>query len=86
MRQIYTVQIRSLAYVDVLLNPENGNTTMMNSHTVGKSVGVCIPKIPGFYKGFPIDNELLRINFHKTFICKSGLICLSVCHSLICLS
>ena len=52
MQQIYTVQIRSLAYVDVLLNPENGNTTMMNSHTVGKSVGV------------------------------SGLICLSVCHSL----
>ena len=51
MQQIYTVQIRSLAYVDVLLNPENGNTTMMNSHTVGKSVGVCIPKVHCFYKG-----------------------------------
>ena len=51
MQQIYTVQIRSLAYVDVLLNPENRNTAMMNSHTVGNSIGVCIPKVPGFYSG-----------------------------------
>ena len=35
MQQIYTVQIRSLAYVDLLLNLENENTAMMNSHTVG---------------------------------------------------
>ena len=48
MQQIYTVQIRSPAYVDVLVNPENGNATMMNSHTVGKSVGVCIPKFTVF--------------------------------------
>nr|XP_022309139.1 uncharacterized protein LOC111114900 isoform X2 [Crassostrea virginica] len=45
MQQIYTVQIRSLAYVDVLLNPENENTAMMNSHTVGKSVGVDMQQI-----------------------------------------
>ena len=86
MQQIYIVQIRSLAYVDVLLNPENENTAIMNSHTVGKSVGVCIPKFTVFIQVKPINNELHRINFLKTFICKSGLICLSVCHSLICLS
>ena len=43
MQQIYTVQIESPAYIDVLLNPENGGTALMYSPTVEKPIGVCIP-------------------------------------------
>ena len=48
---LYAADIYCPNKIDVLLNPKNENTAMMNSQTVVKSVGVCIPKVHSFYSG-----------------------------------